>query len=340
MSPFEERERRLLSEKRAPMPEHAGEARYQASLDRDRAYREMILMALAIATIVSTGFGKMPGYVGPLQGALLCLASGGFAIRATYLRFPRTSESRSWSYGPSASVAAVSLAVFAVLGSVLAGLIGLFTIALLVGAIGVGLLASEQPVFRVPLYLLGGIGLTGGTIWSLGTSSGTVSTTAMAIAAPIGLAMGVFAVFGNLDEPFEIQPMLALTSLASFGWLVSAVPAVVAQPYDAIVVAGGGLVGGLAMRWASARGSFAPVVLAAILIQLAGYVGVGSLVPRALAPQAVAMLIEFTLLGAAGYRQAVAALARFPLATYRSSPQCLVSAQDHAWDHPVRIDAG
>jgi hypothetical protein len=132
---------------------------------------------------------------------------------------------------------------------------------------------------------------------------------------------------------------MILTSMAGFGWLAWTSNALLAEPWSFAATAIGsiGLVG--LDQAISSRSAFATVIVALVLIHFTGFTNPDSVHTKTIAPQLVALILEFCLIGMAGYRHSIAALSRYPLATYRSSPQCVVPAMDHAWDHPIKIDA-
>jgi hypothetical protein len=88
----------------------------------------------------------------------------------------------------------------------------------------------------------------------------------------------------------------------------------------------------------SRRRSFAAIVAAVLIVHLGALPPSANLLGQQLPLQIVAATLEFLLLTMAGFRYVQASLWRFPSATYRIAPLCIVPRLDRAWDHPVKIN--
>ncbi|HEV8608324.1 MAG TPA: hypothetical protein VGQ99_23520 [Tepidisphaeraceae bacterium] len=88
----------------------------------------------------------------------------------------------------------------------------------------------------------------------------------------------------------------------------------------------------------SRRRSFAPIAAAVFVVHLGALPPSANLLGRELPLHIVAATLEFLLLSIAGVRYAQASLWRFPSATYRVAPLCIVPRLNRAWDHPVKIN--
>jgi hypothetical protein len=86
------------------------------------------------------------------------------------------------------------------------------------------------------------------------------------------------------------------------------------------------------------RRSFAAIAAAVFVVHLGALPPAANLLGRELPLQIVAATLEFLLLSFAGFRYAQASLWRFPSATYRVAPLCIVPRLNRAWDHPVKIN--
>jgi hypothetical protein len=86
------------------------------------------------------------------------------------------------------------------------------------------------------------------------------------------------------------------------------------------------------------RRSFAVIAAAVFMVHLGALPPAANLLGRGLPLQIVAATVEFLLLSFAGFRYAQAALWKFPIATYRVAPLCIVPRLTRAWDHPVKIN--
>ena len=230
MRPFHFRERSLVGTKKPLLPAHAGEARYQAALDNDRTYRELILAAFGLALIGSAVFGHLAATEGPMRTVLFCILASGFALRSTMRRSPTPSVTK----------------------------------------------------------------------W---------------------------------------QPAIVFTSIAGFVWVIWLAFIEFSSPWSGLIAVAGCAALAVMERSLSARVSFAPIVVALVFLHLSVFLGAVHLPSKSIIPQMIVLVLEFCLVGFAGYRHAIASLSRYPRSTYRSSPQCLVPALDHAWDHPIKIDA-
>ena len=88
----------------------------------------------------------------------------------------------------------------------------------------------------------------------------------------------------------------------------------------------------------SRRRPFAAIVAAVFIVHLGALPPSANLLGQELPLQIVAATLEFLLLTMAGFRYVQASLWRFPSATYRIAPLCIVPRLNRAWDHPVKIN--
>lgn len=338
MRAYQSKERKLVNELKPLLPTHAGEARYQAALDGDRKFREMVLAAFALALFGGTGFGQMAATAGPTRSALLCITAAGFALRSISFR---TAVPRAGNLvdGPPLRLVAVTVIGYGILGSLLGGLYGLVSMAIVVVATIATAVVSARPGLRPLGYALACLALVGASIWKLGLLSGSIPILGIVAGFSIGSACVAISLIANSNQGVAYQPTMVMTSIAGFAWIFWTASAAMASPWNLVAAVFGCLVLAFVERQLSARASFAPIVIALVLLQFSGCAGAVRLPPKTVAPMLVALTLEFCLVGMAGYRHAIASLRRYPHATYRSSPQCLVPSLDHAWDHPIKIDA-
>ena len=88
----------------------------------------------------------------------------------------------------------------------------------------------------------------------------------------------------------------------------------------------------------SRRRPFAAIAAAVFMVHLRALPPSANLLGLELPLQIVAATLEFLLLTIAGFRYVQASLWRFPSATYRIAPLCIVPRLNRAWDHPVKIN--
>ena len=88
----------------------------------------------------------------------------------------------------------------------------------------------------------------------------------------------------------------------------------------------------------SRRRPFAAIAAAVFMVHLGALPPSANLLGLELPLQIVAATLEFLLLTLAGFRYVQASLWRFPSATYRIAPLCIVPRLNRAWDHPVKIN--
>jgi hypothetical protein len=86
------------------------------------------------------------------------------------------------------------------------------------------------------------------------------------------------------------------------------------------------------------RRSFAAIAAAVFVVHLGALPPSANLLGQQLPVQILAATLEFLLLSFAGFRYAQASLWKFPSATYRVAPLCIVPRLNRAWDHPVKIN--
>ena len=314
---FQQMERKLIGEKKPMLPVHAGESRYQVALDSDRNFREMILAAFALALFAATGFGQAAITAGPIRTGLLCLAGAGFGLRIVALRFASPGTGTGLVDGPHSRLVATVVGGAGVVGSLLGGSEGIQAVMGVLLCTALLLAGTSLERLRPLLYTLVGIVLTAFITYSYGTAGGGFNSSMAVLGFTLGVAGVAVSSLSNWDQPTANQPTMMVTSFA----LVTCV------------------LYGILERQITVRSAFAPIIILLVVLHLSGFVDAGANQARLIGPHLTALLLEFCLLGMAGYRHAIAALNRFPLATYRSSPQCLVPTTDHAWDHPVKIDA-
>lgn len=339
LNSFQQIERKMVSEKKVKLPVHAGESRYQLALDSDRNFREMILAAFAIALFAASGFGQAASTMGPIRTALLCMASAGFGLRIVALRFASQGVGTGLVDGPNTRLIGVVMGGFGVLGSFLGGGYGLQAICGALAYTALTLIVTRKAGLRLVIYFSVGIGLTGLLTWIIGFSGSGPDLLSASMALSIcAFAMAV-SFLSNWNQATAMQPAMVLTSFASYGWIVLTAFTVVHSVWAGPVALVAIMLFAVIERLISDRATFAPIIVLLVGLHLSAFFTNEVSPTRLIAPHLTALIFEFCLLGMAGYRHAIAALNRFPLATYRSSPQCLVPTLDHAWDHPVKIDA-
>ena len=330
-------ELQAIAERKSLLPAHRVEIRYQNALRQDESYRDMIFASLAMAIVAGSGFGHLAQVSSFGPSALLIVGSVGLMIRAC--PFEGTSEGflgYLGSKGLGVLLFAVGLAVcLATCG--LSGIVGLKASGIALCALLVSLGCSKVGFLQRtwPILLMIGTGLIGSRThlspivaghWSI---PGTI----------LGLLIGFMAMLTCSGDSEDRVPTLSLSSAA---WLLWAIR--ISSWFDGAVLgsllAVATLVGTVwLIRALGSRNSFAPVLILVILFHLGGSIAGASRLLEPVAPQIVLVVLEFCLLGMASYRQALASLERYPRATYRSTPQCVVPTLDHAWDHPIKIDA-
>jgi len=194
------------------------------------------------------------------------------------------------------------------------------------------------PKLRSLSYLSGACCLIASTAFPVGfaRSYTPIETTTGVV---LGIVMAAVSVITNRREPFGIEPIVVLSSMAGQSWFVLSIWAVSKSAWNPLIALAACLGLAILNSLLSSRSSFAPVVITVVFVHLSGCLASGEQLFRPVAPQVVVVILEFCLMGMASYRHAAALLAKYPLSTYRSSPQCLVPDLDHAWDHPVKIDA-
>ncbi|MDR3688796.1 MAG: hypothetical protein P4L46_05395 [Fimbriimonas sp.] len=334
MNEFVQREALAVSQLKVPLPPHRGEVRYQASLDRDGAYRDRVLVTFAASLIGSSGLGHLALGYGALPAALFCFTVFGFAYRALA---PRTRRLESLGRDYESRTILGGIALFGVLGCFLSGTAGGDACLLTCLLAGIVFLVRRIAVLGLLAYLAGAIAM----IAEIGM--GSSSEGSLGILLPkfgVGAVLAAMAILSGLSDPFEDQPISVLSAMAGNLWIWIAVDKLLAAPWSFIVVLA--MASGLWILHAalSRRVIFAPVFIAVMLVHLSGCLCTTRNLLDPVAPQVVIVLLEFCLLAMANYRHAQARLSSYPVSTYRSSPQCLVPTLDHAWDHPVKIDVG
>ena len=336
---FLQGERKMVSEKKPMLPVHAGESRYQLALDSDRNFREMILAAFALTLLAASGFGQSASSIGPVRIAFISIGAAGFGLRIVALRFAAQGVGTSLVDGPNSRLVAVVICGFGVLGSFLGGGSGFQAMGAVFVCTALILLVTHFNVLRSVFYSLAGLGLIAFLTWSSGFSGGSFnSASAIITFAVSAVALGI-SFFSNWNQPSSMQPALIVTSFAAYGWIIFTVFSVLKAPWSGPIAILAIPLFAVVERQITVRSAFAPIIVLLVLLHLSAFIDPNANQTRLIAPHLTALVLEFCLLGMAGYRHAIAALNRFPLATYRSSPQCLVPTLDHAWDHPVKIDA-
>ena len=336
---FQQMERKLIGEKKPMLPVHAGESRYQVALDSDRNFREMILAAFALALFAATGFGQAAITAGPIRTGLLCLAGAGFGLRIVALRFASPGTDTGLVDGPHLRLVATVVGGAGVVGSLLGGSEGIQAVMGVLLCTALLLAGTSLERLRPLLYTLVGIVLTAFITYSYGTAGGGFNSSMAVLGFTLGVAGVAVSSLSNWDQPTANQPTMMVTSFATYGWIILTSLTDLRAAWVGPVALVTCVLYGILERQITVRSAFAPIIILLVVLHLSGFVDAGANQARLIGPHLTALLLEFCLLGMAGYRHAIAALNRFPLATYRSSPQCLVPTTDHAWDHPVKIDA-
>ncbi len=88
----------------------------------------------------------------------------------------------------------------------------------------------------------------------------------------------------------------------------------------------------------SRRRPFAAIAAAVFMVHLGALPPSANLLGHGLSLQILAATLEFLLLTMAGFRYVQASLWKYPSATYRIAPLCIVPRLNRAWDHPVKIN--
>jgi len=129
---------------------------------------------------------------------------------------------------------------------------------------------------------------------------------------------------------------VAVTRLSGIGYVLH----VWRWPADAPIVGAIGAATALLVVdvLTSRRRPFAAIVAAVFMVHLGALPPSANLLGQDLPLQLVAATLEFLLLTMAGFRYVQASLWRFPSATYRIAPLCIVPRLNRAWDHPVKIN--
>ena len=227
---------------------------------------------------------------------------------------------------------------FGLMGSAMTGVDGLIAILIGVGILALILLSTLVSKARGVVYFLCWAALIAISA-SPSAATGSASPSSSGLGFGLGIVLGGLAIATNWKESSNIQPTMVLSSMAAFAWMVLTIGNIshlAWNPLFVLIECVGVVILGRAV---TSRSSFAPILILVVFIHLSGVLAHGGNLLDPVAPQIIVVILEFSLLGMASYRQAQAALSRFPLSTYRSSPQCLVAALDHAWDHPLKIDA-
>ena len=328
---FAVRERKLVATQKPLLPVHSGEARYQAALDSDSRYRDLILSGFALALFATSGLGEASQSAGPVRASFLCLAAAGLALRAT--------AARNANGASNPRLVLLVIAGFAGIGCVLGGAQGMLAIGIAVAVAGIGMLCVAAEPIKTLLIGLGGAALIGNTVWSL--TNGDLASHPLGVVAGVllGVTFGARSLVAAGSLSADLRPTLILTSFAAYAWIVPSMQTLLPWNWAVPAALGACALFAVAERAVTVRSSFAPVIAAMMIIQLAGFVDSAPNQPKLIPIHLAIMLVQFGLLGMAGYRYTFAALSRLPIATYRSTPQCLVPSSDHAWDHPLRIDA-
>ncbi len=323
----EEKEVAMARQPKAPLPEHKGERRCQEALDQDRKYQQMVIGAFVAAFFAASGFGRLASSVGPIAGIMLCLAGTGWTVRTIEFRFQRVTN---------LPVPIFMLLTFAVLGSVSSGIQGLLMIGLASVVSGLLYMSSVSHAFKVASMTLSTILFVAWfAVLPVSTNGNSEAVSAIIVA----LIVIVIAFASNWFGKTESQAALFLSTIGVGGWIffltrdslvgISASFVTIVALTIAIVLE----------RLMSNRLTFAPIVIAVIAVHLSTSLLTHPIQLEPIPIQITLVFLEFGLLAMAGHRFAAASLARFPISTYRATPQCVVPCQDHIWEHSVKIDA-
>jgi hypothetical protein len=180
----------------------------------------------------------------------------------------------------------------------------------------------------VPLLL---VGAGAGVPWVVETSV----MSSWVVSVSFGIVAAVVAL-GSRGADGSINAALAVTQFSGIGYAC----VVWRGPGDAPVlgaIAASAVIVTLDV-FTIRRRPFAAIVAAVAVIHLGALPPAANLLGPDLPLHLIAATLEFLLLVFAGFRHVQASLWRFPSATYRVAPLCIVPRLDRAWDHPVKIN--
>ena len=293
---------------------------------------------MAIALFAGSGFGHLGSVTGPWMASLVCLTIAGFGIRMVV---PRGFPDKTGTYFVKGSVNRLLISTivgFGILCSLLSGWTSIGVLALVGGQALIVILANIDAKFNRLANLIGSLAL----IYScthLASLGGQILSGWSGFGLLIGAMLSGVCILENASQPDQIRSSLTLSSLATCSVVILSVAENVPTPFAAWVGVGSSLLVIAFQRVISKRSSFAPIFIVVVGTHLLSTAMKANNLLEPIAPQIIVVLLEFTLLGMASYRHSYALLSRYPRATYRSSPQCLVPGLDHAWEHPIKIDA-
>ena len=335
---FAERELKAVTHRKPLLPHNRGEVRYQSALDQDKSYREMVLGAVAIALFAGSGFGHLGSVAGPWMASLVSLTIAGFGIRMVV---PKGFPENAGTYFVKGSVSRLLISTifgFGILCSLLSGWTSIEVLTLACGQSLLVILANIEAKFNRLTNLIGSLAL----LYScshLANLGGQLLPGWSGIGLLIGMMLCAICILENARHPDQIRSALTLSSLATCSVVILLVAENVPTSFAAWIGFGLSLLVIAFQRVISKRSSFAPIFILVVGTHLLSTAMKANNLLEPVAPQIIVVLLEFTLLGMASYRHSYALLSRYPRATYRSSPQCLVPGLDHAWEHPIKIDA-
>jgi len=334
---FSQAEAQAVARRKPLLDAHRGEIRYHIALRSDQSYREMVLAAIILAFIAGTGFGHLAQFSSPVTTSLFITAVTGMILHACPLK---GLDQGVWGWmnklAPKMQALAIGVAL-TVASCSMSGLAGLKAGLLAVsGIVGFAFAGSIKPFTKmIPVTVLIIVMMICSRAHLAPFLGQGISATGLAVGFIAGIASWV-AASGLRDEIASLQ---VWCGGAAIGWLVRvaslSLPTPIALGMITLLIPCTVIL----LRSLAFRGNFAPLLCAVIFIHLGTACFGNEKILEPVAPQILLVVLEFCLLGMASYRQAVAALERFPRSTYRSDPQCLSASLDHAWEHPVKIDA-
>ena len=334
-----EQERAALGELPQPLLPHAGERRFQAALISDVMYWRLILAGSALAFWAGSGFGLVGSAVGGLAAGFVSVAAASLAYGCLTLGYGEKEVEGGVSFRHATGKLALLTAAFSVLGCLFGGGSAI---------VGLGIGFSFSVFFWIcgqvpPLSRLLACGLGVGPVLAIPCIMAKAKSSSSDLATygfiATGLGIAVLAAYLSITSKRRFSPLQLGRIFSYFGCaLMAAIRVDGPWPWFGTIFVVG-LTLAMLERWIASQRSFAPVVVTVIILQLSGGLYTGSKMNGVLPLQMLAVVVVFALVSFAGYRYALAQLQRLPIATYRSSPLCIVARLDRAQDYPLKIDA-